>query len=191
MGYEDLVLRGKAGDKEALDELIRKFTGYIIKCANNVYINGYTQEDLIQEGYVSLVKAVDKYDPKRGNFTAYVTFAIKKNFNYKIRGKARENYIGSLDYEVNQNTQLLDMLSTKENIEEDYVKNEVLGEISKVINNLPKELREVIDYYYISNKGSLKEYAEEKNINYSTLIRRKSLALKIIKNNLKDVHIIE
>lgn len=191
MGYEELVLRGKAGDKEALDELIGKFTGYIIKCANNVYINGYTQEDLLQEGYVSLVKAVDKYDPRRGNFTAYVTFAIKKNFNYKIRGKARENYIGSLDYEINQDTQLIDMLSTEENIEEDYVKNQVLKEIIQVINTLPEDLGEIINYYYISNKGSLKEYAEEKNIKYSTLIRRKNLALKIIKDSLKDIHIIE
>ncbi|WP_346947918.1 sigma factor [Clostridium sp.] len=34
--------------------------------------------DLIQIGNISLLKSIEKYEEGRGNFTSYVTFAIKK-----------------------------------------------------------------------------------------------------------------
>jgi len=189
MYYEELIIRAKEGDKMALEELMMKYKGLIIKHGNSVYINGYDKEDLIQIGYMSVMNAVNKYDFQKGNFTAYVSFAIQKNFNYLIRGKARENYVSSLDYYIEDEVQLVDIIKSEENIEGEYIKKEIKKIVQQCINELPVELRDIIDYHYIKNEGTLKKYSEEKNINYRIVTKRKGQAIRLLKNALNHRNI--
>lgn len=190
MYYEELIIRAKEGDKMALEELMMKYKGLIIKYGNSVYINGYDKEDLIQIGYMSVMNAVNKYDFQKGNFTAYVSFAIQKNFNYLIRGKARGNYVSSLDYYIEDEVQLVDIIKSEENIEEEYIKKEIKKIVHQCINELPVELRDIIDYHYIKNEGTLKKYSEEKNIDYRIVTKRKRQAVKLLKKALNHRNII-
>lgn len=190
MYYEELIIRAKEGDKIALEELMMKYKGLIIKYGNSVYINGYDKEDLIQIGYMSVMNAVNKYDFQKGNFTAYVSFAIQKNFNYLIRGKARGNYVSSLDYYIEDEVQLVDIIKSEENIEGEYIKKEIKKIVHQCINELPVELRDIIDYHYIKNEGTLKKYSEERNINYRIVIKRKGQAIKLLEKALNHRNII-
>lgn len=190
MYYEGLIIRAKEGDKMALEELMMKYKGLIIKYGNSVYINGYDKEDLIQIGYMSVMNAVNKYDFQKGNFTAYVSFAIQKNFNYLIRGKARGNYVSSLDYYIEDEVQLVDIIKSEENIEGEYIKKEIKKIVHQCINELPVELRDIIDYHYIKNEGTLKKYSEERNINYRIVIKRKGQAIKLLEKALNHRNII-
>lgn len=190
MYYEELIIRAKEGDKMALEELMMKYKGLIIKYGNSVYINGYDKEDLIQIGYMSVMNAVNKYDFQKGNFTAYVSFAIQKNFNYLIRGKARGNYVSSLDYYIEDEVQLVDIIKSEENIEGEYIKKEIKKIVHQCINELPVELRDIIDYHYIKNEGTLKKYSEERNINYRIVIKRKGQAIKLLEKALNHRNII-
>lgn len=191
MSCEDLVLRAKQGDKLALEKLMDRFKFYIIKCSNNVYINGHDRDDLIQIGYISLKNAVDKYDLARGNFTSYVQSAIKYNFNYLIREKARENYVTSLNTFIAEDVELGDIVGVEASFEEEIMKNEILKQLRKCIDKLPIDLREIIDYCYINNKGNFKQYSQVKNIKYSTLIKKKDLALETLKHLLMECDVLE
>ncbi|MEG0772527.1 sigma-70 family RNA polymerase sigma factor [Clostridium sp.] len=191
MSNDDLVIRAKSGDKVALEELMNKFKFYIIKCSNNVYINGYEKDDLIQIGYISLINAVKNYELTKGNFTSYVNAAIQYNFNYLIRGKAKENYVQSLNTIISENVELGDIIGSEESFEEKLMKKDTLKLVLKCVDKLPKDLKDIINYCYINNKGSFAKYSIENNIKYSTLMKKKRLALEILRALLKEIDIMD
>lgn len=62
----DLVARAKAGDRRALDRLIRAHARLALACATKMRHYGFPVEDLYQEGCVGLMRAAEKFDPARG-----------------------------------------------------------------------------------------------------------------------------
>jgi len=190
MDYKELVLRAKEHDEKALEELIMKFRPCIVKCSTNVYINGYEMEDLIQIGNISLIKAVEKYDTSKGNFTSYVVSAIKKNFYYLIRGKAKENYAISLHTIINEDgNELQDILIGEDSFEENIMNKDMKKLIIQCIDKLPEEMREIIKIWCDNNK-SINEYSKETGIKYSTLMKRKQKAFKILRGYFIELDLL-
>src|SRR5215210_3709234 len=73
----DLSKKAKAGDKRARQRLIEKNLRLVISVAKKYRGMGLPFEDLIQEGNIGLMKAVEKYDPERGfRFSTYATWWI-------------------------------------------------------------------------------------------------------------------
>ncbi len=70
---KELALRAMIGNKEARDKLITSNMRYVIGKALEYKNQGAPLEDLIQEGYLGLCKAVDRYDPLKGY--KFITFA--------------------------------------------------------------------------------------------------------------------
>src|SRR5919106_4083768 len=60
----DLSKRAKAGDKKARQRLIEKNLRLVVSVAKKYRGYGLPFEDLIQEGNMGLMKAVEKYDPE-------------------------------------------------------------------------------------------------------------------------------
>jgi len=178
---DELVAKGKEGDIVAIEELLNNYKYFIIKYASKVYINGYEMDDLIQIGNMSVMKSIGKYTPGKGNFTAYVTFAIKNNFNYLIRQRARENFTQSLETPVASGLEIKDLLPDETSIEDDYVTKESYEILRNEVGNLSEKLRDVIEFVYLDNLGNLTTYAKTKNIKYTTAMKRKNLALDKLK----------
>ena len=59
----DLSKRAKDGDEKARRRLIEKNLRLVVSVAKKYRGSGLPFEDLIQEGNVGLIKAVEKYDP--------------------------------------------------------------------------------------------------------------------------------
>lgn len=57
-----LIRRAKNGDEEAREQLIYRNTGLVKKIALKFIGTGYELEDLIQVGYIGLLKAVERFD---------------------------------------------------------------------------------------------------------------------------------
>lgn len=183
---EILVKEAQMGNKDSMEKLMKSFENYIYKSAMTIYVSGYDQDDLMQIGYMTVMRAVEKYDITKSNFVNYVTLAITNNFRCLIRNKAKENAVGSLDLEFGDGLSLGDMLQDETvNVEEDYIIDELRQVMKEAIDGLPFKLQEVITYVYLEEKGTCKDYAKEKKINYNTVIKRKNLAFAKLKKALQ------
>ncbi len=72
---EELVVLSKAGEKEAEEELLRRHAGLVRSCARRYFLIGGETEDLIQEGMISLYRAIGNYDKEKANGQSFKNFA--------------------------------------------------------------------------------------------------------------------
>ncbi len=86
----DLSRRTKAGDKKARQRLIEKNLRLVISVAKKYRGMGLPFEDLIQEGNIGLMKAIEKFDPDRGwRFSTYATWWIRQAVQRAVADKGR------------------------------------------------------------------------------------------------------
>jgi RNA polymerase primary sigma factor len=87
----ELGRRVRAGDPEARRRLVEKNLRLAVAVAKKFRGQGLPFEDLIQEGNIGLIKAVEKFDPEMGNrFSTYATWWIRQSIQRAIGDKARE-----------------------------------------------------------------------------------------------------
>jgi RNA polymerase primary sigma factor len=86
----DLSKRAKQGDTRARKWLIEKNLRLVVSVAKRYRGYGLPFEDLIQEGNIGLMKAVEKFDPDRGfRFSTYATWWIRQAVQRAVADKGR------------------------------------------------------------------------------------------------------
>jgi RNA polymerase primary sigma factor len=86
----ELAKRVEAGDEEAVQTLIRSNLRLVVHVAKRYLNRGMPLQDLIQEGNFGLMRAVQKYDWRRGfRFSTYATWWIRQAITRSIADKAR------------------------------------------------------------------------------------------------------
>lgn len=86
----ELIIKARNGDENARTELVENYLLHVYKIARE-YINmGVPLEDLIQEGNIGLLTALDKYNIKKGaSFGVYSRFWIKQSIIRNCMHKRR------------------------------------------------------------------------------------------------------
>ena len=76
---DQLAVRAQAGDAEAREELIQRLLPLVSSIARSYRTLGVDRADLVQEGCVGVLRALQRYDARRGvPFSAYATLWIRQ-----------------------------------------------------------------------------------------------------------------
>jgi RNA polymerase sporulation-specific sigma factor len=85
-----LVLRARNGDNGALDQLMRRYTGFVRLKASSYFLAGGDSEDLIQEGLIGLYKAVrDFRTDKETSFRSFAELCVTRQIITAIKTATR------------------------------------------------------------------------------------------------------
>ncbi|MBB6713491.1 sigma-70 family RNA polymerase sigma factor [Clostridium gasigenes] len=186
----ELLLLAKNGDEKSKEKLVAKYYGLIIHQTKSIFLNGYTFEDLVQTGIQSVLKAINSFDINKGieSFNAYIFWAIKNNFNYLCRNEIRHSQCLSLNIVMGDDMESIDLIESKETVEDIVFKTVTLKELRFGLQLLDKEELELISFLYLNdsndNKQYLSKYAQLKGKDYYYCTSLKKRALKNLKSSL-------
>jgi RNA polymerase sigma-32 factor len=93
---QDLALRCRNGDREAGRRLIEGCLSHVIAIALEYRLCGIPMEDLVQQGNLGLLKAVERFDPTRGTrLGAYAAYWIRSEIREYVERHYRIVRLGS------------------------------------------------------------------------------------------------
>ena len=85
-----LVVKARNGDGGALDQLIRRYTGFVRLKASSYFLAGGDAEDLVQEGLIGLYKAVrDFRSDKETSFRSFAELCVTRQIITAIKTATR------------------------------------------------------------------------------------------------------
>jgi RNA polymerase sporulation-specific sigma factor len=85
-----LVVRARNGSDDALDALIRKYSGFVRLKASSYFLAGGDADDLVQEGMIGLYKAVRDFRPdKETSFRSFAELCVTRQIITAIKTATR------------------------------------------------------------------------------------------------------
>ena len=120
---EELVKMAQHGDKEALEAMLSRYKNLVYAKSKPYFLAGADDEDIIQEGFIGLYKAITDFDGDRlPFFKAFAGVRVTRHILTAVKAASRKkhqplNSYVSLDkgtYDDDGDTTLLDIMAATE-----------------------------------------------------------------------------
>ena len=109
----DLAMKAKNGDAAARERLVNGNLRFVVSIAKQFQGRGLPLIDLISEGNVGLLTAIDKFEPEKGyHFISYAVWWIRQSILKAIGEKSR-----MIRLPMNKSADLIQILQAKSNLE--------------------------------------------------------------------------
>jgi len=125
---EETAKAAAAGDKKAREKLINSNLRFVVNVAKKYQGHGLPLEDLISEGNIGLINAVDRFDAAKGNhFITYAIWWIRQTILSALCEKSR-----MIRLPVNRVTELIKIEQAKKMINSRLSGNDEIKEIARI-----------------------------------------------------------
>jgi RNA polymerase primary sigma factor len=128
---EDVIARNAAnGDKEALSKLVQANLRFVITVAKRYQGQGLPLADLISEGNIGLINAVERFDVSKGyHFISYAVWWIRQSILKAICEKSR-----MIRLPMNRADELIRINSVKNDMQQSDTNENEIKEIARALD---------------------------------------------------------
>ena len=135
-----LTRQVRAGDFDARQTMIERNLRLVVNIAKHYLNRGIPLLDLVEEGNLGLMHALDKFDPERGfRFSTYATWWIRQNIERAIMNQSR-----TIRLPVHVVKELNQVLRAQRNIEAASDGGSLLEAIAGRLNKSIDEVRKLL-----------------------------------------------
>ena len=183
----------RSGNQQARKQLIEANLTLVIRIARMALLNGDELMDLIQEGNIGLIEAIDRFNPLLGNkLNTYAVWRIKKKISQYIQslGSTQESLDTPICVEDEDYVFLADMIVDKEtlcgsqaikSIEETMIQVEEICRLYDKLDSLSIRQRKLVMMLYglgEEQEHSIDEMAEILGISRKRVEQLRDKALR-------------
>ena len=181
--WNSLVLAAKEGYKEAKEEILENLRPLIISSIQKYYNRRDFYEELIQEGDLCILEAIDKFEFDQNTyFLGYVKVQLK----FLYLNKNREKVHVSLNTKIGEKKEeeILDTLASND-LEplSDILDREIKRMLSISLDTLAPKQRETVELFY-SERLSITEISKKQGVSYRTVVNTKTRAIDKLRESL-------
>lgn len=128
------------GDQKARQRMIESNLRLVVKIARKYYNRGMEFSDLIEEGNLGLLRAVDKFDPERGfRFSTYATWWIRQTIERAIMNQSR-----TIRLPIHVLRELNACLTTARKLMQEQDREPTYGEIAEALDKSIDDVKEMM-----------------------------------------------
>ena len=180
----------------ALDCLIDRYKDMVGMKANKFFMVGSEKDDMLQEGYIGLYKAVKSYNQEKQNsFKTFAGLCIERQMITAVKNSNRQKHIplnsslslNSGAYDENDDTEVMEILDTRKTGEDPLdiiTKKEYFTVIEKAIDDSLSDFEKKVLVHYKNGESyaEIAEILQSKVKSVDTAIQRiRKKAMKIKK----------
>ena len=135
-----LAVMAKKGDSYARNRLVEANLRFVVSIAKQYQNRGLPLSDLISEGNIGLLTAMDKFEPEKGyHFISYAVWWIRQSILKAIGEKSR-----MIRLPMNRTADLVQILQVKTNLEENGYNDASIEDIAAECGMTKEQVLEVM-----------------------------------------------
>jgi len=137
----ELALKAKNGDVVAKNKIVNANLRFVITVAKKYQNHGLDLTDLISEGNLGLLTAIEKFDTTKGyHFISYAVWWIRQSILKAICEKSR-----MIRLPLNRANELVQIEKAKKSISKNMSEEEEIREIASMLNMSENHVRDMIN----------------------------------------------
>lgn len=126
----DLAKKAQKGDKAARDKIVNANLRFVVNVAKKYQNRGLDLTDLISEGNIGLLTAIEKYDVSKGyHFISYAVWWIRQSIMKALSEKSR-----AIRLPANRVNELVQIEQTRKSLPTNLSEREELEEIANMLD---------------------------------------------------------